>query len=82
MPAKKTGRSRVRASAVSDLRPEYGFDYRKAKPNRFAGQAEGGRVVVVLEPDVARAFPDSRSVNDALRALAEIANRKARRARK
>jgi hypothetical protein len=82
MTMKKTGKSRVRASTVSDLRPEYRFEYRKAKPNRFAGQAAEDRVVVVLERDVARVFPDSRSVNNALRALAEIANRKARRAAK
>jgi hypothetical protein len=31
---------------------------------------------VVLQPDVARVFPDSVSVNDALRLLAKVANRK------
>lgn len=32
-----------------------------------------GANVVILEPDVAKAFPDSAAVNDALRALLQIA---------
>ncbi len=36
------------------------------------GHAEGSNVVV-LSPDVAEAFPDSRAVNDALRALIGVA---------
>jgi hypothetical protein len=50
-------------------RPEYEFDYRMAKPNRFAaGMAKGGRLVV-LDPEVAAAFRGSREVNAVLRAL-------------
>jgi hypothetical protein len=37
--------------------------------------------MVVLDPDVARVFPDASAVNDALRALARIAERKPRRSR-
>jgi hypothetical protein len=51
-----------------DLRPEYNFDYTKAKPNRFAGRVTDG-VVVVLDPDVAEVFDTPDSVNNALRAL-------------
>lgn len=36
----------------------------------------GGTNLVLLEPDVAEAFPDSESVNEALRVLAKAANRK------
>jgi hypothetical protein len=48
--------------------PEYRFDYRKAKRNRFA---RGGvsRVVVVLDPDIAEVFRTPESVNVVLRAL-------------
>jgi hypothetical protein len=53
---------------TEDLRPEYDFDYTKAKPNRFAGQM-ADRTVVVLDPDVAEVFTTPDSVNDALRAL-------------
>src|SRR5579872_3709058 len=39
-------------------------------PNKFASQCAAGSTVVVLEPDVAAAFPSSGEVNEALRALA------------
>jgi hypothetical protein len=55
---------------VDELRPEYRFDYRKTKPNRFADQPrEGGGVVVVLDPDVSEVFTTPDSVNEILRAL-------------
>jgi hypothetical protein len=55
---------------VSDeLQAEYPFDYRRAKPNRFAAAlAKGGRLVV-LDPEVAAAFQQSEAVNAVLRAL-------------
>jgi len=54
-----------------DMRPEYNFDYRKAKPNRFAGQQDQGRIVVTLDPDVSEVFQTPDSVNRVLRALIE-----------
>ena len=52
-----------------DLRPDYEFDYRQAKPNRFAaGLKKGGRLVV-LDPEVAEAFRESQDVNAVLKAL-------------
>jgi hypothetical protein len=48
--------------------PEYRFDYKKAKPNRFAKRG-GSRVVVVLDPDIAEVFRTPESVNTVLRAL-------------
>jgi hypothetical protein len=52
-----------------ELRPEYQFDYRQAKPNRFAaGLKQGGRLVV-LDPEVAAVFKGSQDVNAVLRAL-------------
>lgn len=53
---------------LDDLQPEYGFDYTKARPNRFAGVKEGSRVVV-LEPDIAAVFETPEAVNAVLRAL-------------
>jgi len=58
-----------------DMKPEYRFDYSKAKPNRFAEAAEGSRTVV-LEPDVAKVFDSSEAVNKALRALLEAMPKK------
>jgi len=49
--------------------PEYAFDYRKAKPNRFAGRISKERVVVVLDPEVSKVFITPESVNTMLRAL-------------
>ena len=52
-----------------ELRPEYEFDYRQAKPNRFAADLKKGGRVVVLEPEVAEVFQTSQDVNAVLRAL-------------
>ncbi len=51
------------------MRPEYLFDYGRAKPNRFAGRLEQDALVVVLDPDVAEVFTTPEAVNTALRAL-------------
>jgi len=55
---------------LDDLLPEYEFDYKKAKPNRFALTEQ--QRVVILEPDVAEYFRDSEAVNRVLRALIEV----------
>lgn len=64
---KKTSSSKTKA--VKDLRAEYHFDYRRARPNRFADKIDTTAVVVVLDPDVAEVFTTPESVNTALRAL-------------
>jgi hypothetical protein len=64
----KTIRKPRRAS-VDDLRPEYEFDYPRSRANRFASKVEGPTVAVVLDPDVARVFGSSRSVNALLRSV-------------
>src|SRR5687767_12682179 len=66
-----------------ELRPEY--DLAKLKGGvrgKYYEQAAAGTNLVLLEPDVARAFPDSGSVNRALRLLQEVAARSAGKARK
>jgi hypothetical protein len=62
---------RRKAGRVEDtMRPEYHFDYSKAVRGKYHRQLqEEGSNVVVLDPDVARAFPTSASVNEALRSL-------------
>jgi hypothetical protein len=60
---------KLKAKRANGLRPEYRFDYTKAKPNRFAGHARPGSVAVLLDPDVARVFQSAKSVNAVLRAL-------------
>ena len=51
------------------MAPEYRFDYKKAKPNRFATRMNDEPLVVMIEPDVAKVFKSSEQVNKALRAL-------------
>ena len=66
---KNTSHNKLQAKRADGLRPEYHFDYTKAKPNRFAGRARPGSVAVLLDPDVARVFRSAESVNAVLRAL-------------
>jgi hypothetical protein len=54
------------------LRKEYAFDYAKAKPNPYAARLKGRTVPVVLEPDVAAAFPTSKAVNAQLRPVIAV----------
>jgi len=60
-----------KAKDVADeLRPEYTFDYSKAVRGKYHRRLlKEGSNVVVLEPDVAKAFPNSDAVNDALRSV-------------
>lgn len=53
-------------ASEDDMLPEYDFDYRKARPNRFATKTG---VTVTLDPDVAEVFTTSEAVNKALRAI-------------
>jgi len=56
-----------------ELRPEYGFDYSKAVRGKYFKQLlKEGANIVVLEPDVAKAFGDSAAVNDVLRLLLDL----------
>jgi len=68
---KRKGR-KTEASPVErdEILPEY--DFSDARPNRYAARYAAGSAVVVLEPDVAAAFPNAGEVNEALRALAGI----------
>lgn len=60
-------------SGSDDLRPEYDFDYSKAVRGKYYRRLlKEGANVVVLEPDVAKAFRDSAAVNKALRSLLEV----------
>jgi hypothetical protein len=56
----------------NELREHYNFDYTKAKPNRFADQQSNEAIMVVLEPEVAVAFPTAEAVNEALRLVMQL----------
>jgi len=65
---KKKSKVRSTSRKSPDMLPEYDFDYRKARPNRFAGRISKERVVVLLDPDVSKVFTTAESVNTVLRA--------------
>ena len=54
---------------VQEMAPEYRFDYKKAKPNRFAARMKNEPLIVLIEPDIAKVFTSAEDVNKALRAL-------------
>jgi hypothetical protein len=60
-----------------DLLDEY--DFSKGVRGKYAKRYAEGTNVVVLAPDVAAMFPDAESVNEALRALVQIARRNGRK---
>ena len=56
--------------SADEILPQY--DFKRSAPNKFASRYAAGSAVVVLEPDVAAAFPSSGEANEALRALAGL----------
>lgn len=58
-----------------EILPEY--DFRGGVRGKYTARYAEGTNVVLLDPDVAAAFPDGAAVNAALRALAKIARRQA-----
>jgi hypothetical protein len=71
--------SKTVRDSSDDLRPEYSFDYSKAKGNPYAERLKGRTVAVVLEPDVAAVFPSSKAVNTQLRAVVAAVPRRSRK---
>ena len=59
-----------------DMRKEY--DFSKGVRGKYIQRLAAGSNIVVLAPDVAELFPDSESVNEALRTLVKIAQRQVR----
>jgi hypothetical protein len=59
--------------AAADMRPEY--DFTGGVRGKYYKRFQKGTNIVLLEPDVSAAFPDSAAVNEALRALASVARR-------
>ncbi len=60
----------MKRKETDDLRPEYDFDYSKAVRGKYYKRLlREGSNVVVLERDIAKAFPNSAAVNDALRSV-------------
>ena len=59
-----------------DLRPEYNFAQMEGGVRgKYVERYRAGMNLVLLDPDVAQAFPNDVAVNDALRVLIQIAQR-------
>ncbi len=67
-----------RSIRVAEMRKEYDFSH--GVRGKYARRFAAGSRIIVLDPDVARVFPDSKTVNQMLRALTVIIRRQRRKA--
>jgi hypothetical protein len=51
------------------------YDFSSGIRGKYFKQYQQGSNIVLIDPELLEAFPDSKAVNDALRALVAIANR-------
>jgi ABC-type lipoprotein export system ATPase subunit len=58
---------------IAEMRAEY--DFSGGQRGKYAKRFAEGTNIIILDPDVAELFPDSKTVNEALRALSKIADR-------
>jgi len=65
--------NRVKATQAADMLPEY--DFSGGRRGKYLARYQSGTNVVLLDPDVAEAFPDAASVNRTLRLLVSVARR-------
>jgi hypothetical protein len=59
------------------MREEY--DFTGGIRGKYAKRFSEGSNIIVLDPDVAKLFPDSKTVNEVLRSIAKIALQKAKK---
>lgn len=75
-------KSNKKQKPTNGLRKEYDLTGLKGGVRgKYFERYQGGTNLVLLSPDVARHFPDERSVNSALRNLIRAGKRPIRRAR-
>ncbi len=62
-----------------EIRAQYkGSDFARLERGKFYREAAKGTSVVLLDPELAKAFPTSESVNEALRGLLALTEQTAR----
>lgn len=65
--------------AEGDIRREYKrSDFLKLERGKFYAEVAKGTSVALLEPSIAKAFPNSRAVNEALSGLLELTKKTSR----
>ena len=66
----------VEAEPEDEMRPEYDFSQLKGRVRgKYVERYREGTNLILLDPDVAAAFPDAKAVNEALRLLMDVAQR-------
>lgn len=66
---------KTKRKITDELRPEYKqSDFGELVRGKYAAKVAASSNIVVLEPQVARAFPNDRAVNKALRSILKSAN--------
>ena len=74
---------KVKSEMADELRPEYKrSDFGEIVRGKYANRIKEESNVVLLEPDVAKAFPNDEAVNKALRYLLEVAEASTRLTRR
>lgn len=74
---------KVKLEMADELRPEYKrSDFGEIVRGKYANRIKEESNVVLLEPDIAQAFPNDEAVNKALRYLLEIAEASSRLTRR
>lgn len=59
-----------------EMRAEYDFSKMKGRVRgKYVERYREGTNLILLEPDVAAAFPDAKTVNEALRLLIKVAEK-------
>ena len=74
---------KARPKKRDELRPEYRrSDFGKMVRGKYASRIAASTNVVVLDPEVAEAFPNDEAVNEALRSLINLAKASTRPSRR
>lgn len=74
MKTKPTRRSKSPKPSSDALRAKY--DFSEGVRGKHAKQYAAGTNVVVIEPDIAAEFPTAKEVNETLRAVAQLLQRR------
>jgi hypothetical protein len=71
------GRHMKKGKEKDTMREEY--DFMGGIRGKYAKRFSDGSNIIVLDPDVAKLFPDSKTVNEVLRSIAKIAQQKVKK---
>lgn len=76
-------RTKIKAEPNDDMLPEYDFGQllKKGVRGKYVERCKQGTNLILLEPDVAEAFPTGTSVNEALRLVMKLRALRTRRKR-